>query len=72
MQRRRIVSKNPTSAAAGRAFGSLLFEVTATGKPAFLAAIGVLATVALAACYIPARRASRIDPHRLGQALRQE
>lgn len=57
------------SAAAGRAFGSLLFGVTATDKPTWAAVILLLATVSLAACYIPARRASRVDPT---QALRQE
>ncbi|HEY2012694.1 MAG TPA: ABC transporter permease, partial [Bryobacteraceae bacterium] len=57
------------SAAAGKAFGSMLFGVTATDKPTYLAVIGLLLTVSLLACYIPARRASRIDPTR---ALRQD
>jgi len=57
------------SAAAGRAFGSLLFGVTATDKPTYLAVIGVLTAVSLLACYIPARRAARIDPT---HALRQD
>jgi len=57
------------SAAAARALGSLLFGVTPTDKPTYLVVICLLSTVSLVACYIPARRAARIDPM---QALRQE
>jgi predicted permease len=45
-----------------RAISSLLYRVTAT-DPLTLAAVAMLLTlVALAACYTPARRASRVDP----------
>jgi putative ABC transport system permease protein len=48
--------------AATRLIASLLFGVTAS-DPATFAAIAILMTlVALAACWIPARRAMRVDP----------
>jgi putative ABC transport system permease protein len=48
---------------------SMLFEVSATDPVAFAIATFLLLTAALAACYIPARRASRADPI---EALRHE
>jgi len=41
---------------------SLLFEVTPTDPPVFLAVTALFAAIALGACYLPARRATRIDP----------
>jgi putative ABC transport system permease protein len=45
-----------------RIMSSLLFEVTPTDPTIFAAVAILLAAVALAACYIPARRATRVDP----------
>jgi putative ABC transport system permease protein len=57
------------SFALARTLRSLLFEVTVHDPFAFAAAPVTLALVALAASYIPARRATRVDPM---IALRQE
>jgi ABC-type antimicrobial peptide transport system permease subunit len=45
-----------------RFMASLLFEVTPTDGPTFAAAIMVLTAVTSVACYLPARRALRIQP----------
>jgi putative ABC transport system permease protein len=48
--------------AATRVLKNFLFEVTPFDLPTFAAVSLLLALVALAACYIPARRAAAIDP----------
>lgn len=50
------------SLALTRVMGSLLFEVTPTDALTFVIVSVVLLTVALLACYIPARRATNVDP----------
>ena len=52
-----------------KALKSLLFGVTPTDPATFGMVAAVLAVAALAACYIPARRAAHVDPL---QALRAE
>jgi putative ABC transport system permease protein len=45
-----------------RVMTSLLFGVSATDPLTFLAIPLLLASVAFLACYIPARRATKVDP----------
>jgi ABC-type antimicrobial peptide transport system permease subunit len=52
-----------------RLLSSLLFGVSSTDASIFLSVAALLFLVALAACYFPARRATRVDPI---MALRNE
>jgi ABC-type antimicrobial peptide transport system permease subunit len=52
----------PIALAAARLTGSLLFGVSAADPYAFAVAIAVLLAAALIAAFLPARRASRVDP----------
>jgi putative ABC transport system permease protein len=45
-----------------RVLATFLFEVSATDWLAFSGSAAILALVSLAACFLPARRASRVDP----------
>ena len=45
-----------------RVLRSLLFSVSATDPAVFGAIVALLAVIALVACYLPARRAARVDP----------
>jgi ABC-type antimicrobial peptide transport system permease subunit len=53
----------------GRVIGSLLFGVSPGDPATYVTVVGVLLAVALLACWIPARRASGMDP---AVALRAE
>jgi len=45
-----------------RGMSSLLFGVSASDPPTFFAVIGLVTLAAAFAAYIPARRATRVDP----------
>jgi putative ABC transport system permease protein len=51
-----------TSWAATRLMKNLLYGIPATDSPTFGGVSALLAAVALVACWLPARRASRLDP----------
>jgi putative ABC transport system permease protein len=55
--------------AIGRVIGSLLFGISPSDPATYATVVGVLLAVALLACWIPARRACRVDP---AEALRAE
>ncbi|MBL8212731.1 MAG: ABC transporter permease [Bryobacterales bacterium] len=57
------------SLAAARAIQSLLYRVPANDAPAFASAVLLLGLVAAVACYLPARRATLVDPM---EALRDD
>jgi putative ABC transport system permease protein len=47
---------------ATRLLADLLFEIKATDAPTFLVVAALFGCVSILACYVPARRATRIDP----------
>jgi putative ABC transport system permease protein len=48
--------------AISRVLANLLFEVSASDPATFVSVSAILAVVALGACFVPARRATRVDP----------
>jgi predicted permease len=46
----------------GRVMSSLLFGIAATDVTTYVAVVGLALGTALLACYVPARRAARLDP----------
>jgi ABC-type antimicrobial peptide transport system permease subunit len=59
----------PAALAGDRLIASMLFGVKSTDPSSLLTAVALLLTVAVFAGYVPARRASRVDPM---EALRCE
>jgi len=57
------------SAAAARVLASLLYGVSPTDAATWSAAVAVWLAVAVLACWLPARRAARVEPL---VALRQD
>ena len=45
-----------------RVLSGLVFEVSTADPPIYAGAAVLMLLVALVACYIPARRAARVDP----------
>ncbi len=57
-----IVTGLAASLAATRVLSSMLFAVTPKDPETFIAVALLLGAVALAACFVPARRAAKVDP----------
>jgi predicted permease len=57
-----VVVGTGASLVLARLIASLLFQTAPTDPPTFVAIVGLLGLVALLAGYLPARRASKIDP----------
>jgi ABC-type antimicrobial peptide transport system permease subunit len=52
----------PIAVVLGRFYASLLFGLKAADPANFMGVIAILAAVALASSYVPAVRATRVDP----------
>jgi putative ABC transport system permease protein len=57
-----LVAGTTGALAATRLMRSLVFEVSTSDPLTFFGAASLLGAVALTACYIPARRATQVDP----------
>jgi ABC-type antimicrobial peptide transport system permease subunit len=52
----------PAAVALARGLGNLLFEVSPWDPMTFVAVVALLLVVTLLACWLPARRAAKVDP----------
>jgi ABC-type antimicrobial peptide transport system permease subunit len=66
---RSLPVKDPQQLAGGRLVQKMLYGLSRTDSFSLLAAVGILICAGLVAGYVPARRASRVDP---AIALRDE
>jgi predicted permease len=57
-----VIAGLPLAYALARLSESMLFGVKAGNPSAYMLGLGLIAAVALAACWIPARRATKVDP----------
>ncbi len=57
-----LTAGSAAALALARTLSSLLFDVSPWDPAALIAAVGLLAAATLAASYVPARRAARVDP----------
>lgn len=57
-----VITGSIGAAALAQFLRSMLFGITATDPVTFIAIPALLASIAFLACYIPARRATRVDP----------
>jgi ABC-type antimicrobial peptide transport system permease subunit len=57
-----IVIGVPAAMLAGRLFSSMLFGLKATDPLSMVLVVAVLLAITLLASYIPARRATKVDP----------
>ena len=57
-----LVAGGVAAFATGRMLKTLLFDVSAADPVSSAVVLGVLVVVTLAAAYVPARRAARVDP----------
>jgi putative ABC transport system permease protein len=57
-----LVIGTAAAVAASRVLAKMLYGVKPTDPSTYVMVVGVLAVIALAACYLPARRAMRVDP----------
>lgn len=58
----RVLAGSAAAAAFARSMTSMLYHVAPLEPPTFVGAAAFLLVVAFLACYVPARRAAKVDP----------